>query len=168
MKLKTVNLLDGRYRCPVQVILLSSFQSKEPRCIRAKREVHSNRPNRCTIANSHPSRLHQVIEILQISLPESKAEITKPAINVPRIVENHTVQIIAIQRKAKLRVVNKKRITSQRKPGCQIARSSLEIRECANGGRSSRIEPFGQRNCRPAAVRLMTPNCVLRARTRSR
>ena len=117
MKLEGIDLLDGRNGRPVYIILFRSFEAEEARRIGAEGQIESNGTDGSSVTDSESNRLDHVIEIAQILLAKAEADIAEAAVYIAGIVKQHASEILSIQRKPQLEVINKHCISAQRKSG---------------------------------------------------
>src|SRR5579862_8490233 len=107
-----------RVRRPaVQNFIDVALAAHETRRVRTEREVGAHRANRRTVPDTESEPLYGVIEVLQISLAEAEADVFQIVIHVPEIVEQHTAQIVAEERKPELGGIVEQRISSDREAG---------------------------------------------------
>src|SRR3954454_12027857 len=107
----------------IQQVLIGAFQPPEPWRVDTVSKVKSNGADRRPIANTEPDRVNHVVEVLEISLFYPKRDVVEVRINVAGVVEEHTADVIADQRKAKLGVINQQRLAADRKSGQKITRT---------------------------------------------
>src|SRR5271165_5239925 len=148
MKLKNIDPLRRLDPAPKQQLILRPLETKKARRIRAQRQIHAQRTHRRLVPDTEPQRLHPIIEILLIALPETKADTAQIGIDVANIVEQHATDVPAEQRKTQFHGIDQQRFSANRKPGLKIARPSLVVRKGPLRRRSAGEKPLRQRNVR--------------------
>src|SRR5947209_1089471 len=136
----------ARIYARVDQILLRSLISEEGRRIDAIPQIHPQGPHRRAVANAKTYRMHHVIEILKVLLPDPKRQIAQAGVGVACVMKGHAAHVLSDQRKAEFRLVEQQRRAAQRKPCGDVARSRLVFRESAVRSAPAAKEPLRQRH----------------------
>src|SRR6185437_5647322 len=150
MKLKLIDALrnyrQGGAYVGIEEILQRSFITPEARRVGAEGKIHANRPNRSVIADAESNRVNHVVEILEIILPEPKADVTNVAVDVSGILKQHAANVIANQRESEFQVIHQHGVATQWESSLQIPGSGLIFRKRPLRCHPTREKAFRQRN----------------------
>src|ERR1700722_5203630 len=148
VELEQVNLLRRQHPLVLNQLFIRARESIEARRIGAEAEVGANRTDGGAITDSEADRLNRIIEILNIVLAETKADVVDILVDIAHIVEQHASEIVADEGKSYLCGMKKNRFAADRKPRLQVARPGLVIGKSAIRGRASGIPTLSQGDLR--------------------
>src|SRR5215469_11538051 len=82
------------------------FEANKRRRIDGVCKISSNWTYRRLVAHAKPRRLNRVIEVPQVFLVEAQRKIPETAVNIPHVMEEDTLDVLANEREAQFDVID--------------------------------------------------------------
>jgi len=105
-------LISRNIRITLEQLIERSLKTCEARRIDAVRQVKSDRPNGSLVSDAKTNGVNHVVEIPQIALACAEGDATKVVINVSRVVEDDSVDVIAEQGESKFESVEQQGVAA--------------------------------------------------------
>src|SRR5689334_8136389 len=152
-------LRDWFARVALQQLQGVAAETQIRRRVDAVRKITSDRTHRSAIPDSETDSVCHVVEVVQISLTDSKGDIADRAVHVAHVMKQDALDVRPKKRESQFRVVEEQGVASQRESGrlraraaghqwrsC-IARSGLVEWESPERIRTTAEKTLGQRDC---------------------
>ena len=151
MKLKTRNTLIRNHAAPAKQLLATALEADKPRRVQTVAEIEPHGPHRRAIAQTETDRVDHVIKLIARRpagrrdgvLTAPKTDSMQTRIDVARVVEQDTADILADQREPQFHAVDEQGPAADGKSRRRVPRSGL-----IDGEAAMRVRPAAEKSLR--------------------